>query len=66
MDELEKFNEGVKTISHGGIHDFNEAVKRTPEGFILTKMYRHFDYYHWTAEWTKIEEWKKLGGQGVE
>lgn len=66
MSDLENFNAQVKTISYGGFHDFNEAVKGTPEGCILTKLTRSFDYYHWTAEYTRIEEWKKKGGQVME
>lgn len=62
MSTLKEFNEQVHTISHGGLHDFYEAVKSTPKGFVLTKMYRSLDYYHWTAEWTRLDEWKKKGG----
>lgn len=66
MSTLEEFNKGVTIISHGGIHDFNEAILRTPEGFVFTKMSRSLDYYHWNVEYTKIEEWKKNGGECIE
>lgn len=62
MSQLSDFNEQSTTISHGGIHDYNEAIKRTPKGFLLTKMHRSHDYYHWSVEYTKISEWEKKGG----
>lgn len=60
---LKEFNRQATSITNGGLHDYNEAIKRTPNGYILTKMYRSLDYYHWSAEYTKIEEWKRIGGQ---
>ena len=65
MGILEDFNNQTAKLSYGGFHDYNEAIKRTPKGFVLTKMERSLDYYHWNCEFTKIEEWKKIGGQGM-